>query len=66
MRLHHQHTHADEGAFVQTATAFINKNWELYGRKIHLDYVTGNCAYAPPDVACLRAEADSFTAGLLS
>src|SRR3954469_11155938 len=37
---------------------WINKHYQLYGRKIKPVYVTGNCDIAPPDDGCFRTDAD--------
>lgn len=47
----------DEKAAVSKFVDWANKSFEFFGRKIHLDYYQGNCAYAPVDAACLRNEA---------
>jgi hypothetical protein len=36
---------------------FINKRYELWGRKVDFVTFTGNCEYSPPDVPCLVKEA---------
>jgi hypothetical protein len=41
---------------------WINKHYQLYGRKIVPHYVQGNCDIAPPDDKCFRADADSIVA----
>lgn len=39
---------------------WINKHYQLYGRKIVPHYVTGNCDIAPPKDSCFRSDADSI------
>ncbi|GAC1478714.1 MAG: hypothetical protein NVS1B12_15310 [Acidimicrobiales bacterium] len=48
---------ADEKAAVQKFVDWANGHFELFGRKIHLDYYQGNCSYAPVNANCLRVEA---------
>jgi hypothetical protein len=40
----------------EAVAKFINDNYELYGRKLEIKLVQGNCATIPPDNACLRSE----------
>ncbi|HET7310010.1 MAG TPA: hypothetical protein VFJ17_01655 [Mycobacteriales bacterium] len=44
----------------ELVTAWINKHYQLYGRKIVPKYVTGNCDIAPPDDTCFRNDADQI------
>jgi len=39
---------------------FINKRYELWGRKVNFVTFTGNCEYTPPDVPCLVKEAQDL------
>lgn len=55
---------ADEKAAIQKFVDWANSHFELFGRKIHLDYYQGNCAYAPVDAACLRNEAGTVVSQL--
>ena len=41
-------------------TDWINKHYQLYGRKIVPVYYTGNCDIAPPDDTCFRSDADQI------
>ncbi|MBA2607603.1 MAG: hypothetical protein H0U92_01530, partial [Actinobacteria bacterium] len=47
----------DDKAFQDVALAFINKNYEFYGRKIVLEDVVGNCPTTPPDYDACNAAA---------
>ncbi len=40
---------ADQDAFNAAAINFINKHYELYGRKMQVEYVVGDCPTTPPD-----------------
>ena len=40
---------ADVNAFYDAAFSYINKNYELYGRKILWELVVGDCPTTPPD-----------------
>jgi hypothetical protein len=53
---------ADEQAFLAAAARFINARFQLYGRKIKLVHVVGQCDIAPPQESCFRSEADSLVA----
>jgi hypothetical protein len=52
----------DQQAFLQVAQDFINTHYELYGRKLRIDWFQGNCSPAPPDPACDRNDADAIVA----
>ena len=39
----------ESDAFDQVAVNFINKHYELYGRKIQIEEVVGDCPTTPPD-----------------
>lgn len=43
--------------FVNTFIAFLNKNYELYGRKIEHKFIIGECPTTPPDYDLCNAEA---------
>jgi hypothetical protein len=53
-------TREDERTFLQAAEQFINEKFELYGRKVKIEPFEGQCDYAPPDVPCLRSEAQQI------
>ena len=42
--------------FQEKIEAFINENYELYGRRVELEVFEGSCATIPPDNQCLRDE----------
>ena len=47
---------AERDSFVKAATAFLNKRYEFYGRKLEIEVVEGDCPTTPPDVpACKQA-----------
>ncbi len=46
--------------FLNAAATFVNQHFELYGRRVHITLVQDNCNNAPPDVACLRTEANTI------
>lgn len=49
-------TRAERDNFVKAATAFLNKRYEFYGRKLEVEVVEGDCPTTPPDVpACKQA-----------
>ena len=39
---------------------FINAHYNLYGRKLHIDTVQGNCRTVPPDYQCLNQDMDGI------
>lgn len=43
--------------FVNTFIAFLNKKYELYGRKIEHEFIIGECPTTPPDYDVCNAEA---------
>jgi len=49
-------TDEDVQTMVDAATKLINDKYELYGRKIEIKRVKGNCDTVPPDYDCLRGE----------
>lgn len=44
----------------QVVGDWINKHFQLYGRKIKTVYVQGNCEIAPPKDPCFRSDADAI------
>lgn len=48
---------AESEAFYRTALAFIEKNYELYGRKFEVKFIQGACPTTPPDYDKCNAEA---------
>jgi hypothetical protein len=53
---------ADQQRFMQAMEDFINKKYELYGRKVKIDFWTSPCQASPPDDSCLRNDARSLVA----
>ena len=53
---------SDQQAFIVAANKFINAKYELYGRKINIQFFQGACNPAPPDPACYRSDADQIAA----
>jgi hypothetical protein len=51
---------ADQQRFIPVAEQFINSHYELYGRKVHLQFFQGNCSPVPPDPTCFRTDADAM------
>jgi hypothetical protein len=52
---------ADQAKVWNAAYAnFINSHYQLYGRKIHVDTVEGNCTTVPPDYPCLIGDMDKI------
>ena len=47
---------ADVTDFTQKVVNFINAKFELYGRKLVVKEVKGQCDTVPPDYVCLRGE----------
>ena len=43
-------------AWHEVVARFINKNYELYGRKVEIKSYQGRCESIPPDYRCLRNE----------
>ena len=52
----------EDQAYLKAAGAFINKQYQLYGRTLKLVHVVGQCDIAPPQESCFRSEADSIVA----
>lgn len=46
----------------QLVADWVNKNYQLYGRKLKPVYVQGSCEIAPPQDSCFRNEADRIVA----
>jgi hypothetical protein len=46
----------DQQAFIAAANKFITSHYELYGRKLAIEFYQGNCSPAPPDPACYRQD----------
>jgi hypothetical protein len=46
--------------FDAAAQDFINKNFELWGRKVHIQMVQGTCDSIPPNYPCLRNEVNGL------
>jgi hypothetical protein len=53
---------ADQQRFLPVAEQFINSHFELYGRKLHIQFYQGNCTPAPNDPTCYRNDADALAA----
>lgn len=51
---------AEDKAYLDAAGTFINEKYQLYGRKLKLLHVVGQCDIAPPQESCFRSEADSL------
>ena len=51
---------ATEQQMLGVVTSWINKHFQLYGRKIVFDYVQGTCDIAPPVDSCFRGDADNI------
>ncbi|MEY2399102.1 MAG: hypothetical protein QOJ00_2276 [Actinomycetota bacterium] len=49
---------ADNDAFNAAAVSFLNKHYEFYGRKMNVEFVTGNCPTTPPDYDACNAAAN--------
>jgi hypothetical protein len=51
------YTYEDQQIAMNAASQkFINANYELYGRKVEIKMVQGQCDSVPPDYRCLRNE----------
>ncbi|HVV75758.1 MAG TPA: hypothetical protein VHC43_06945 [Mycobacteriales bacterium] len=49
--------------YINRVTTFINSRYELWGRKIHVDYfVSPSCAASPPSDSCFRQDAQTIVA----
>jgi hypothetical protein len=49
--------------YIHRATQFINSRYELWGRKIHVDYfVSQSCENSPPSDSCFRQDAQTVVA----
>lgn len=51
--------YAESVAYDQLAIAFVQKNFELYGRKIDAQFIQGDCPTTPPDYDKCNAEAQN-------
>jgi hypothetical protein len=57
-------TEQQQRDFDAAAQDFINKNFELWGRKVHIDVFLGQCDSVPPNYACLRNEVNQIVSSL--
>ncbi|HVT22314.1 MAG TPA: hypothetical protein VHE57_13110 [Mycobacteriales bacterium] len=56
-------TEAQVRDYINRATSFINDRYELWGRKLHVDYfVSPSCAASPPSDSCFRQDAQTVVA----
>ena len=46
-------------AFTELALRFISKRYELYGRKLEVEFIQGNCPTTPPNYDLCNAEAQA-------
>ena len=53
---------ADQQRFMQSMEEFINKKYELNGRKVKIAFWSSPCQASPPDDSCLRNDARSLVA----
>ena len=53
---------SDQQAFIQAAIPFINSHYELYGRKVNIQFYQGSCNPSPPDPNCYHNDADAIAA----
>ncbi|MCU1693131.1 MAG: hypothetical protein JWM64_2222, partial [Frankiales bacterium] len=53
---------ADQRRFMQAMEDFINKKYELYGRKVAISFWSSPCQAAPPDDSCFRNDARALVA----
>ncbi len=53
---------ADQQRFLQAAETFLNKHYELFGRKVELSFYRSPCQAAPPDPTCFRTDAKNLVA----
>ena len=53
---------ADQQKYVAAMETFINKKYELYGRKVKMVFWTSPCGAAPPDPTCFRNDAKALVA----
>lgn len=55
------YTYEDQQLAMNAASQkFINENYELYGRKVEIKMVQGQCDSVPPNYRCLRNEVDQI------
>ncbi|HUR52433.1 MAG TPA: hypothetical protein VMZ11_09950 [Mycobacteriales bacterium] len=52
----------DQQAFLQAMETFINKRYELYGRKVRMSFWQSPCEAAPPVDSCFRDDARALVA----
>jgi hypothetical protein len=49
--------------YINRATTFINSRYELWGRKVHVDFfVSQSCQNSPPSDSCFRQDAQTVVA----
>jgi hypothetical protein len=53
---------ADQQRFLTAMETFINKRYELYGRKVKMTFWTSPCEAAPPVDSCFRDDAKALVA----
>jgi hypothetical protein len=53
---------ADQQRYIAAMETFINKKYELYGRKVKISFWASPCGAAPPDPACFRTDAKQLVA----
>ena len=51
---------AAEKQQLQVVNSWVNKHYQLYGRKINFVYYQGACDIAPPQDSCFRGDADAL------
>lgn len=49
--------------FAVGAAKFINQHYELYGRRVQIKVVKGQCDVVPPDYPCLRGDVQEINRG---
>lgn len=49
-------TDAELAAFSKAAGEFVNRHYELYGRRVEVEYYAGNCPSDPPDPPTCRED----------
>jgi hypothetical protein len=52
----------DQRAYLQAMETFINKKYELYGRKVRMSFWQSPCEAAPPVDSCFRDDARALVA----
>jgi hypothetical protein len=53
---------ADQQRFLAAMETFVNKRYELYGRKVQMSFWTSPCEAAPPVDSCFRDDAKALVA----